>query len=145
MNGKELHSLTNRQPPDSVCYIVAGDAIQKLMAEKYPDRKTIPFREDLSKGNYNGFSIDSDFISQRASFWNVSEDEYIQKLYPIINIDLTDKFILCFGDDECCKANLKFLIGYLKSKGYAEHLKIQIVDEYNLDLLNEYCHCVYRL
>ena len=71
---------TSRLQTDSICYIVAGDEMQKLMAEKYPDRKAIPFREDLSKGNYQGFSIDSEFISGRASFWNVSEDEYIQKL-----------------------------------------------------------------
>ena len=138
MNYKELHNLTNIQQPNSVCYIVAGDAMQKLMAEKYPDRKTIPFREDLSKGNYKGFAVDSEFINQRASFWNVSEDEYIQKLYPIINIDLTDKFVLCFGDDECCRANLKFLTGYLKNQGYADQITVQIVDEYNLNLLNEY-------
>ena len=138
MKCEEPHNLTDKQQPDSVCYIVAGDAMQRLMTEKYPDRKTIPFREDLSAGNYQGFSIDSEFISQRASFWDITEDEYTQKLYPIINIDLTDKFVLCFGDDECCRANLKFMIGYLRSKGYTEHLKIQIVDEYNLDLLNEY-------
>ena len=138
MNCEEPHNLTNKHQTNSVCYIVAGDEMQKLMAEKYPDRKTIPFREDFSKGNYKDFSVDPEFINGRASFWNVSEDEYIQKFDPIINIDLTDKFVLCFGDDECCRANLKFMIGYLRNKGYNEHLKVQIVDEYNLDLLDEY-------
>lgn len=138
MNCEEPHNLTNKHQTNSVCYIVAGDEMQKLMAEKYPDRKTIPFREDFSKGNYKDFSVDPEFINGRASFWNVSEDEYTQKFYPIINIDLIDKFVLCFGDDECCRANLKFMIGYLRNKGYTEHLKVQIVDEYNLDLLDEY-------
>ena len=69
---------------DSTIYIVAGDAMQKLMAQKYPNRKTIPFREDFSKG---------------------------------------------------C---LEFMIAYLKDKGYAGRIQVQIVNEYNLSLLREY-------
>lgn len=46
--------------------------------------------------------------------------------------------MLCFGEDECCRANMEFVIGYLKSKGYTKPLKVQIVDEYTLELLREY-------
>ena len=119
-------------------YIVAGDEMARVMGENFPERKIIPFREDLSKGNYNGFSIDSDFIRERASFWKFSESEYIKKLKPIIELDPTEQFVLCFGDDECCRANLKFMIDYLKGREYSQPLRVNIVDEYTLDLLNEY-------
>ena len=119
-------------------YIVAGDEMARMMSERYPDRKIVPFREDLSKGSYSGFSIDSEFIRERALFWGVSENEYINKLNPIIKIDTRVSLVICFGDDECCRANMEFMIGYLKSNGYTQPLRVNIVDEYNLNLLNEY-------
>ena len=119
-------------------YIVAGDEMARLMGERHPDRKIVPFREDLSKGICNGFAIDSAFIRERASFWGDSEAEYVEKLKPIIELDTTEQFVICFGGDECCKANMEFMISYLKDKGYAKPIRVNIVDEYTLDLLNEY-------
>ena len=119
-------------------YIVAGDEMQKLMNLKFPDRKTIPFREDFSRGEYFGFDLNLDFFSQRSEFWNVSIDEYTKKLSPIINLDISKEYVLCFGECECCKANLKFMIGYLKFIGYTKPIKIQILNEYNLELIKEY-------
>ena len=119
-------------------YIVAGDEMARVMSEKHPDRKIVPFREDLSKGSYNGFSIDSDFIRERASFWGVTDSEYTEKLSPIIDLDTSGDFVLCFGEDECCRANLEFVISYLRGMGYAKALRVNILDEYTLDLLNEY-------
>ena len=119
-------------------YIVAGDEMARVMGERYPDRRIIPFREDLSKGCYNGFVIDSEFIRERASFWGVSEDEYTEKLSPIINLDIMEDIVLCFGEDECCRANMEFMVGHLNGRGYAKALRVNIVDEYNLNLLNEY-------
>ena len=119
-------------------YIVAGDEMARVMSERYPHRKIIPFREDLSKGSYGGFSIDSDFIRSRALFWGVSDSEYTEKLRPIIDLDTTQQIVLCFGEDECCRANMEFMICYLRGMGYAKALRVNIVDEYTLDLLNEY-------
>ena len=119
-------------------YIVAGDEMQKLMALKFPDRKTIPFREDFSKGERNGFDFDAELISKRASFWNVSTEDYVDKLSAIIHLDTTKQYVLCFGDDACCKANLAFMIGNLKAKGYPHPIQVQILNEYNLELQNEY-------
>ena len=119
-------------------YIVAGDEMQKLMALKFPDRKTIPFCEDLSKGECVGFDFDAEMISKRASFWNVTTEEYIDKLSPIIDLDITKKYVLCFGDDACCRVNLAFMIGYLKARGYSQPIQVQILNEYNLDLQKEY-------
>ena len=119
-------------------YIVAGDEMARVMREKHPARKIIPFREDLSKGICNGFAIDSAFIRERASFWGDSEAEYVEKLKPIIELDTTEQIVICFGDDECCRANMEFMISYLRGKGYAKPIRVNIVDEYTLDLLNEY-------
>ena len=119
-------------------YILAGEEMQKLMALKFPDRKTIPFCEDLSKGECVGFDFDAEMISKRASFWNVTTEEYIDKLSPIIDLDITKKYVLCFGDDACCRVNLAFMIGYLKAKGYSQLIQVQILNEYNLDLQKEY-------
>ena len=119
-------------------YIVAGDEMQKLMALKFPNRKTIPFREDLSKGECVGFEFNAEMIGKRAAFWNVSTEEYIDELSSIINLDITKKYVLCFGDDECCKANLAFMIENLKAKGYSQPIQVQILNEYNLELQKEY-------
>ena len=119
-------------------YVVAGDAMQKLMKEKFPERKTIPFRDDLSKGGCPGFSFTADFIAGRASFWGVAEDDYIKKMSLIINIDTSRDYILCFGEDDCCKANLKFMLGYLKEKGYSKRVIVNVLDEYDLTVLKKY-------
>ena len=123
---------------DGLYYIVAGDEMQKLMRSKFPNRQTIPFREDFSKGGYCGFSFDESFVSNRAAFWGVSKSDYLEKLSPIAGLDITKNYVLCFGEDECCKANLAFAIGYLKNKGYEKAIKVQILNEYNLDLIKEY-------
>ena len=119
-------------------YVVAGDAMQKLMKEKFPERKTIPFRDDLSKGGCPGFFFTADFIACRASFWGVTEDDYIKKMSPIMDIDTSRDYILCFGEDDCCKANLKFMLGYLKAKGCSKRVIVNVLDEYDLTVLKEY-------
>ena len=37
-----------------------------------------------------------------------------------------------------CQANLKFMVGYLRSKGYDQPIQIRIVNEYDLTVLEEY-------
>ena len=119
-------------------YIVAGDEMQKLMKKKFPERNTIPFREDFSKGDYRGFEFDDDMIRRRSTYWEVSKEEYVEKLFPIINIDLSKEYVLCFGEDKCCTFNLNFLLEYLKNLGYSKDIQVNIVNEYNLNVLKEY-------
>ena len=119
-------------------YIVAGDEMEKLMHQLYPKIKTIPFREDLSKGTYEGFAFDDKFISNRSTFWNVSTSDYLNHMMPIINLNFNENYALCFGNDDCCKANLSFMINYLKTNGYKNKLLIQIVNEYDLSIIEEY-------
>ena len=80
----------------------------------------------------------SGITDKQTSFWNVSTEDYIDKLSPIINLDITKKYVLCFGDDACCKANLAFMIENLKAKGYPHPIQVQILNEYNLELQKEY-------
>lgn len=119
-------------------YIVAGDEMQKLMKKNFPERKTIPFREDFSKGDYRGFEFDDDMIRRRSNYWKVSKEEYIEKMSSIINLDLSKEYILCFGEDKCCTFNLNFMLEYLKNLGYSKDIQVNIVNEYNLDILKEY-------
>ena len=123
---------------ENLIYIVAGDEMQKLMNSEFPERNTFPFREDFSQGEHPGFNVNEEFINKRASLWNVSAKGYIENFSPIINLDASNCYVLCFGDDECCKANLEFMIGFLKNKKYSQPLRIQILDEYNLKIKNEY-------
>ena len=119
-------------------YIVAGDEMQKLMKRKFSERKTIPFREDFSKGDYRGFEFDDDMIRRRSSFWEVTQEEYIEKMSPIINLDISKEYILCFGTDTCCTFNLNFMLEYLKNIGYSKPIEVNIVDEYSLTILKKY-------
>ena len=119
-------------------YIVAGDEMQKLMKKKFPERKTIPFREDFSKGDYRGFEFDDEMIRRRSNYWKISKEEYIEKMSSIINLDLSKEYILCFGKDKCCTFNLNFLLEYLKNIGYPKDIHVNIVNEYNLTVLEEY-------
>ena len=121
-----------------VIYIVAGDEMQKLFGRIFPDYQTIPFREDFSKGSCDGVCFNEKFIADRASFRGVSKEEYLAKMSPIIDLDLSRTCILTFGTDACCAANLKFMIGYLKSKGYEKPIRVRIVNEHNLAVLQEY-------
>ena len=103
-------------------YIVAGDKMQNLFKEKYPNIKTIAFRENLSEGNYEGYLFTKEFIKNRCRFWNVKEDDYVEKMSLIIELDISKKYVLCFGNDKCCIENLKFILGYLKEKGYSKNI-----------------------
>ena len=131
---KEADQIMKEAP----AYIVAGDEMMKLMNRQFPGCQAIPFRDDLSKGICPGYTVDAGFITERASFWGVSEKDYREKMAPIIGLDLSRPYVLRFGNDACCKANLRFMIGYLKSKGYSRPVHVQIVNEYDLTLLEEY-------
>ena len=125
---------------DDLVYIVAGDEMKKLFAEKYPDVKTIPFRENFSVGNYDGFDFDDVFVKNRAIAFGATVQDYKSKLSPIINLDFEREYVLCFGECDCCKANLKFLTNYLLVNGYANPIKIRIVDETTLETIREYVY-----
>ena len=119
-------------------FIVAGDEMLKLMKAAFPGRKAVPFREDLSKGAIPGDLIDEGFIRERAAFWGVSEADYSEKMRPVIDLDLSKSYTLCFGVDACCRANLGFLLQNLKSRGYSKPVVVRIVDERDLTLIKEY-------
>ncbi len=110
----------------------------ELMSMRDPERITVPFREDLSRGSWSGFVLDEDFIRERSAFWNVPKDEYAEKMMPIMNLDPNGDYVLCFGEDACCRENLAFMLGYLKTKGRSHPVRVRIVDELTLALLRTY-------
>ena len=118
--------------------IVAGDEMQKQMCRNHPGIRSIPFREDLSKGDPAGFFRSRDFVAERSSFWGVSEADYLEKMSPIFHLDFSKRYVLCFGEDDCCKANLRFLIGYLRENRYPFPIDVRIVDEQTLFVKKAY-------
>ena len=123
---------------NNTVYIVAGDEMLKIMKEKHPENLAVPFREDMSQGPSSGKAFDMDFITARASFWRVSKDSYIENMLPVIELDADDDYILCFGEDDCCQANLKCAIEYLRNKGCTRPMTVRIVDELDLRVKREY-------
>ena len=123
---------------NNAVYIVAGDEMLRIMNEKYPDCQAVSFRDDLSKGPVNGYAFSNEFNEGRAAFWGVTDDGYSEHMSVIMNLDMGRDYILCFGEDDCCQANLKFMIGYLRSRGYSKEIKVKIVDELDLTVISEY-------
>jgi hypothetical protein len=120
-------------------YIVAGDCMLEKFNKLYPNLFAIPFREDFSKGQYKEPLFSDDFINKRCIVHNTTEGDYISKLSPIIHLDFKKEYVLCFGEDECCQANLKFMIEYLKKNNYKHKIKVNILNEDSLELIKEYC------
>ena len=123
---------------EATVHIVAGDAMLALFRERYPELEAIPFREDLSKGSCEWREPCEEMIEKRAAFWGVTPKEYEEKLAPIIDLDISRDIVLNFGEDDCCRANLKFMTGLLKARGYSRPILVRIVNEYDLTLLREY-------
>lgn len=119
-------------------YIVAGDCMKDKFNKLYLSYNSIPFREDFSKGYYTKPFFSDEFINNRCIVHNTTIADYIDKLSPIINLDFNKEYVLCFGEDDCCKANLKFMIDYLKSNNYKYNIRIMILNEETLDIINEY-------
>ena len=119
-------------------YIVAGDEMLKIFSVMYPERKAIPFREDFSQGTYHGYRFNDEFIKNRADGFGVSPESYRENLRPIMDLDFSQEYVLCFGEDECCRANLQFLISYLKENGYPYPIRVMIVDELTLAVIRQY-------
>ena len=71
----------DRMMKEAPVYIVAGDEMLKLMNRQFPEYQAIPFRDDLSKGSCPGYALDAGFITERASFWGVSEADYAEKMF----------------------------------------------------------------
>ena len=125
-------------PEKDPVYVVAGDEMCKLMRRASPEAEIVPFREDLSRGDPSGFSFSPEFVAARAAFWSVPAEDYLRHMAPVTGLDLSRDLVLCFGEDDCCRANLAFLLGYLRGRGYARPVTVRIVDERDLRLIREY-------
>ena len=119
-------------------YVAAGDEMKKLLEKRFPGCECVPFREDFSRGEREGGFFTARFIEERAAFWGIPAERYREDLAPVTGLDLSRDLVLIFGEDACCRANLAFLLEYLKSRGYSRPVTVRIVDEYDLTVKREY-------
>ena len=110
--------------------IVAGEELKKIMSSSLPN--SIPFNEDMSKGECHYPPFSDGFIVERASCHDVSVEAYKEKLQSFLlfakNVSKEDEVDLYFGEDSVCLANRALLIEYLKPK--VGSLTLHIVNEY---------------
>lgn len=92
----------------------------------------------FQKGNYMEPFLSDDFITNRCNVHGVDREDYTNKLSPIINLNFDKEYVLCFGEDDYCKANLNFMINYLRINNYKYRIRIKILNEDTLELIKEY-------
>ncbi|MBQ1878127.1 MAG: GNAT family N-acetyltransferase [Erysipelotrichaceae bacterium] len=137
-SGRKDDKIIFRLKDEEPVYIVAGDEMLKIMKETYPEREAIPFREDLSRGAWEGHQFSDSFVNARARCFGVSPEDYRKNMKPIMDLDFRRQYVLCFGEDACCRANRDFMISYLKDNGYAFPIRVMIVDELTLAVIRKY-------
>ena len=107
----------------------------KVFSNFYPELKTIPCNENMSIGKSSYVPFSNPFIEERIKVLNVSKEDYLNKMNPLINLDLSKEYCLVFGEDECCKKNMEMLINYFSYLDYPYHLHIIVLyDEVNLKI-----------
>ena len=107
----------------------------KVFSNFYPELKTIPCNENMSIGKSSCVPFSNPFIEERIKALNVSKEDYLNKMNPLINLDLSKEYCLVFGEDECCKKNMEMLINYFSYLDYSYHLHIIVLyDEVNLKI-----------
>jgi hypothetical protein len=116
-------------------YIVAGEEMAKVFSNFWPELKTIPCNENMSIGKYSYVPFSTPFIEERIKALNASKEDYLNKMNPLINLDLSKEYCLVFGEDECCKKNMEMLIDYFSYLNYSHRLHVIVLyDEVNLKI-----------
>ena len=120
--------------------ITAGECLNKILQEKYPNETFIPFNEAMIKGGYNTKLFSEEFIIERSSIHNVSKEEYENKLALFLdflnNINKYSEVILWFGDEPFCKKNIEIVILTLKEYRFLGNVTLNIVDEETGEIFN---------
>lgn len=120
--------------------ITAGECLNKILQEKYPNETFIPFNEAMIKGGYNTKLFSEEFVIERSSIHNVSKEEYENKLALFLdflnNINKYTEVILWFGDEPFCKKNTEIVILTLKEYRFLGNVTLNIVDEETGEIFN---------
>lgn len=119
--------------------ITSGDCLNELLENKYKDETFVPFCEAMINGEYHHELFSEEFMQERASFHNVSLQEYKTKLKGFLNllknINDYDEIVLWFGDEPFCQTNTKIVLKTLKEYQYKGKLILNIVNEETCEIL----------
>ena len=120
--------------------ITAGECLNAILSEKYPERHFVPFNEAMIKGSYTEPLFSEEFLRQRASVHGVSVESYTQKLTPFLevlrNVPDAAQVTLWFGDEPFCRANVQTVTEALRAFGCTCPIILHTVDEYSGTILH---------
>ena len=120
--------------------ITAGECLNKILQEKYPNETFVPFNEAMIKGEFNTKLFSDEFIKERSIVHNVSKEEYESKLSLFLeflkNINKYSEVILWFGDEPFCKKNTEIVLITLKEYNFISSVTLNIVEEETGEILN---------
>lgn len=118
--------------------ITAGEYMNEHYSSLLED-PCIPFNEALSKGEVVRPLFSDAFIRRRAEDLQVAEEEYREKMKPMLEFirekDQYASLTLWFGTDAFCESNLAVLKELLEQIGYRGDVTVNRVDEYTYELL----------
>lgn len=91
----------------------------------------IPFCEAMMDGNVVTKIYSKDFIKLRSNILNVSENEYIDKMYlpNVLSKNTYSTISLWFGKDTFCQMNLLTVLAYLEQIEYQGKLILNYIDD----------------
>ena len=101
------------------------------------DETAVPFCEAMMDGEAVTNIYSPRFIELRAKSLNVTENEYIAKMYVYDVLKNNDYQTIClwFGKDTFCQMNLLTLLAYLEQIEYHGELKLNHIDDETFELL----------
>ena len=121
--------------------ITAGECLNKLLKDRYPEDEFVPFNEAMIQGGYSAPLFTSEFVQERAAVHDVSVEEYQGKLSGFMQVlehaREYDEIVLWFGDEPFCVANRKTVLETLRQYGYCRDILLNIVDEATGDILRK--------
>ena len=113
--------------------VTAGDYLNQILSEKYPEEAFIPFREAMIEGPCSFAPFSNAFLEERAAFHCCSLDEYKTHMSLFLKLleHLRDysEIVLWFGVEPFCKKNAEVVIEVLKQCGFQGSIVLKTVVE----------------
>ena len=119
--------------------ITAGECLNRILQDKYPRERFVPFNEAMNHGTYSAPLFSEEFVRERAVVHGVSEAEYLEKLSGFMEVlkhaGEYDEIVLWFGDEPFCVENRRTVLEALRGFGYRRSILLNIVHEETGDIL----------
>ena len=121
--------------------ITAGECLNRILQDKYPGERFVPFNEAMSQGTYSAPLFSEEFVRERAVVHGVSETEYLEKLSGVMEVlkhaGEYDEIVLWFGNEPFCVENRRTVLDALRGFGYRRSILLNIVHEETGDILRQ--------